>query len=104
MTVADKLRELLATRPQMPNTEELFRWWQTSGELLDELLNPTRPATPLDEVTDNLVADLHELEHEGVAAGVVARLIRMTHALALVHQDTRSRVRALERGTAVRRG
>lgn len=38
MTAADKLRELLATRPGMPNTEELVRWWRASGELVSRLL------------------------------------------------------------------
>lgn len=38
MTAADKLRELLATRPAMPNTEELVRWWRFGGEAVTELL------------------------------------------------------------------
>ena len=38
MTAADKLRELLATRPAMPNVEELTRWWRTSAELVPQLL------------------------------------------------------------------
>lgn len=33
-TPADKLRELLATRPQQPNLEELVRWWRSSTELV----------------------------------------------------------------------
>lgn len=40
MTAADKLRELLATRPAMPMTEELVRWWRTADlvrEVIDEL-------------------------------------------------------------------
>lgn len=39
MTPADKLRELLASRPAHPNLEELVRWWRTSGELLPRMLN-----------------------------------------------------------------
>lgn len=39
MTAADKLRELLATRPAMPNTEELVRWWRTGAELMREHFN-----------------------------------------------------------------
>lgn len=39
MTAADKLRELLATRPAMPNTEELVRWWRTSAGLVRQVLD-----------------------------------------------------------------
>lgn len=38
MTAADKLRGLLATRPAMPNTEELVRWWRETVKLIPELL------------------------------------------------------------------
>ncbi len=38
MTAADQLRELLATRPSMPNPEELMRWWRISSDLLPEIL------------------------------------------------------------------
>lgn len=38
MTAADKLRELLATRPAQPGLVELVRWWQTSGVLVPQLL------------------------------------------------------------------
>lgn len=37
-TPADKLRELLATRPQQPNLEELVRWWRSSTELVPAVL------------------------------------------------------------------
>lgn len=35
-SATDKLRELLATRPTVPNEVDLRRWWQTSGDLLGE--------------------------------------------------------------------
>lgn len=38
MTAADKLRELLATRPALPNTEQLVEWWRVSGMLVPPLL------------------------------------------------------------------
>lgn len=38
MTAADKLCELLAIRPAMPNTEELVRWWRTTAKLVPEVL------------------------------------------------------------------
>lgn len=38
MTAADNLRELLATRPAMPNTEELTRWWHDSVRLVPTVL------------------------------------------------------------------
>lgn len=34
VNAADKLRELLATRPALPDTEALVRWWRTSAELV----------------------------------------------------------------------
>lgn len=40
MTAADKLRELLATMPPVPNTEQLVRWWRTSKKLLPEIIGP----------------------------------------------------------------
>lgn len=37
MTASDKLRELLASRPALPGTEELVRWWR-SAELVREVI------------------------------------------------------------------
>lgn len=37
MTAADKLRELLATRPAEPSADELQRWWRSTGLLLPQL-------------------------------------------------------------------
>lgn len=100
MTAADKLRELLATRPEMPTTDDLFRWWDTSAELLRELLSPKQVPTPLDDVAENVVVELHDMSRlgvtPGIGMGIVAKLIGKVHALAVVHADTRSRVRALE--------
>jgi len=42
LTAADKLRELLATRPAIPNLEELFRWWTTSGLLVPQAIADLR--------------------------------------------------------------
>jgi hypothetical protein len=39
VTAADKLRELLATRPALPNYVELVRWWLESAKLIPEALN-----------------------------------------------------------------
>ncbi|HEY6038934.1 MAG TPA: hypothetical protein VIV58_31845 [Kofleriaceae bacterium] len=109
MTAADKLRELLATRPEMPNTEQLFSWWQTSGELLDELLNPPLPATPLDELCSSLIVALHAISHRTATShprslAEVRELAEKAHGLAVVLEDTRRRMLALERRTVVRRG
>jgi hypothetical protein len=99
VTPADKLRELLATRPAMPNTEELFRWWQTSGEFLDELLNP------LDELIGSLVVALHTMANttSNRSFAQVRELAFAAHGLAIVLEDTRRRMLALERRSAVRR-
>jgi uncharacterized protein YodC (DUF2158 family) len=48
MTPADKLRELLASSPAMPNTEQLVRWWRTSKELLPGVLAQLDVAVNLD--------------------------------------------------------
>lgn len=106
MTPVDKLCELLATRPEMPTTEDLFRWWQTSGELLDELLNPPLPVTPLDELAESLVVALHAMANTTSRRSFAEcrELAAKTHGLAIVLADTRRRLLALERRTAVRRG
>lgn len=41
MTAADKLSELLATRPALPSLEELTRWWRATTELLPQLIEET---------------------------------------------------------------
>lgn len=47
MTAADKLAELLATRPAMPSMLELVRWWNSGADVLQ------------------LIADLQRLEAAG---------------------------------------
>lgn len=38
MTAADKLRELLRTRPAFPGLTELVRWWRAGDELVQDVL------------------------------------------------------------------
>lgn len=59
MTAADKLRELLASRPAMPNTEELVRWWRSSGELVREVLGQH-----FEMISDLVVADKQKRQHQ----------------------------------------
>ena len=81
MTAADKLRELLATRPAMPNVEELTRWWRESVPLVTELLDGIDAAKPAvgAELRDFVVAvgavalDLEASDCDLVAARAALR-------------------------------
>lgn len=39
MIAAERLSQLLASSPSMPNTEALVRWWKTTKELIPQLLD-----------------------------------------------------------------
>lgn len=69
MTAADKLRELLATRPPMPNVEELTRWWRAGAKLvvgaLDEL-------AAMKNARDQL-AEIAEANHHVLSNGLCSR-------------------------------
>lgn len=69
MTAADKLRELLASRPAMPSLEELTRWWRTTAELLPVVLAQLDVATNLD-TRDAEVIELRRLLEIAVAKWV----------------------------------
>ena len=113
MTPADKLRELLATRPAQPNIEELVRWWRTGAELVNELLasmNELGPAvgalfadrahrgSTIDELraaVDVLKQEVRELEQQRDTARTAARaLIAQVEHLAAFADDSDPRVMA----------
>lgn len=71
MNAADTLRELLATRPAMPNIEELTRWWRTSARLLPDLLDVLEVSrVELRRLNQLLVTVQNERAHYAHEAGV----------------------------------
>lgn len=102
-TAADKLRELLATRPAMPNTEELVRWWRSSAELIPQVLGELADrqlmvmqatvglevaAKALEAIAaerDVLKQEVRELEQQRDAHRAV--LNRIADSLRVVHED-----------------
>lgn len=103
MTPADKLRELLATRPAMPTTTELVRWWRDGGRFVDELLRCLSDAAPgpqhdglfcdVRATVERLRSDLEALDLDLVAARAALRR----------EQDARAELRVeLERAKAER--
>lgn len=73
MTAAEKLRELLATRPNVPTVGDLYRWWREGerGGLVHELADgPLAPADGTAEVSrvrDEYAAELLACERERLA-------------------------------------
>ncbi len=80
MSAADKLRELLATRPGLPSLIETARWWVTGAQLVRELLEELdwlqRDRVQLRSDNEGYASALMQSEYERSLVEVSERQLR----------------------------
>lgn len=99
MTAADKLRELLATRPTGGSLDDLLRWWNSAAlvtEVLDDLDKSKKATRAAWAAQHDALAKLHKakfkLEHVADARDVACEMLLAADGLTATQYETAHRL------------